>query len=466
MSGRGRFRVVSGRGKSRPQKHTVTPISTPQKAPALSAVVSTNRTIKLSTELLDEKHNTFQYNPQAASTSSVNSSPIVAVSPTYAAAVSRNLPRVPSPVLTGKTLVKLGFPVSPRVAIHLPSAPVLEESLVISPTSPVEQLLPLAVVSAPALPVLAETDEPVSPFSSESEFQYGFEPELEEAEPALAVGVYKKDVKSDPESKTAFLEAVVVQVNMLNEVCAPQQPFSWWQPWTWYRNGTRVWSKFSPIKLVSEDHRGVHEESSKCLRGTGDMYEVVVTGNDSHWNWMPARAKPEYKTVVSQQIFNQLSKRYTAEDMPSTVRTTNYVEHLASVSWPRDIVDVKDPVTDEIKKISFVGAGVSTLNLFTDVKYVSSAESRRVFPFGPGWQGLPDLYSLVIANPTCSLLLYQLRNIYQFIVSMTVWRAVVQSMVVSSVTWLTLLYLPHALAIPLQRSLGSYLGLPGHHLMN
>jgi hypothetical protein len=277
----------------------------------------------------------------------------------------------------------------------------------------------------------------------------------------LDVGVYSDEEKSDPEPKPIpFLQLVVVDVNHLNEVVAPQEPFSWWKPWTWYRNGTRVWSKFQRVKLAENSHRVIHEENTKCLRDDGDIHQVVVSGYDSHWEWMPARAKPEYKAVVSRTMFTQMCGRYSVDDIPEPERVDNYVVHVASVNWPRDIVDV----AGNVSKLNCVNCGKSTVTLFRDVKYSVAAESRLVFPFGPGWQGLPNLFSSVIANPTCAYLLFQLRGLLTYIGSMTVWRAVVQSILVSIVTWLALLYLPLTLGISLQRSLGSYTGLPGLHL--
>jgi hypothetical protein len=153
-------------------------------------------------------------------------------------------------------------------------------------------------------------------------------------EDQLIAGQYKSE-KADNNIDPGYEFCVSV-----NEYGVPvkEAPFQWWNPWTWFRQGTRRWSH-ARTASVSGNLRGVFEEEAKLLRENAHIMEYVVETTSPHWFFIEPTYRKE-SVMVSGQVTANATTRFS-DDTPEPERISKFLSHLYAINVGRSVIQLK-----------------------------------------------------------------------------------------------------------------------------
>lgn len=239
---------------------------------------------------------------------------------------------------------------------------------------------------------------------------------------------------------------------------ATQSPFTWWNPSTWYRLGTRRLDLMpEQVIPVSQLNRGANEEEMPCVRINGDLRNVMVVETEAHWAFWLSPRKRTYVRTISGTVAQMLLSQFQAR-VPSVERLLDVAARTRTIDVPR------------VPTVCHVGRKLRTLNLscvvdntchwVRDVK-IAACEGAGM-NFLPG-SGVWNLSNSDTASPMYLYLRSLPLSILRSLCSMAVWRLVAQSILASVVMWLAHVFLPVTLITQLAQSLGANIASSLHH---
>jgi hypothetical protein len=258
-------------------------------------------------------------------------------------------------------------------------------------------------------------------------------------EDELIADQYKND-KADNNIDPAYEFCVSV-----NEFGVPikEDPFQWWNPWTWFRQGSRRWSHARTI-TVKGNLRGVFEEEAKLLRENAHIMEYVVETTTPHWFFIEPKVQREF-VLVSGQVTANATTRFS-DDTPEPERISKFLSHLYAINVGRAVVQLQYDDTSEIVVRNMSSVIWTSAVLASDL--LVDGTSLRHF------QGSPHLGSTSTGTVSMMWAYLQSRivNATNWLFTNRVWSVVGQCILGFLVTSLMSHYLPQ-IAVMVIRSL-------------
>jgi hypothetical protein len=250
----------------------------------------------------------------------------------------------------------------------------------------------------------------------------------------LIAGQYKSE-KADNNIDPGYEFCVSV-----NEFGVPvkENPFRWWNPWTWFRQGTRRWSH-ARTATVNGNLRGVFEEEAKLLRENAHIMEYVVETTSPHWFFIEPTYQKE-SVLVSGQVTANATTRFS-DDTPDPDRISKFLSHLYAINVGRSVIQLKfddssDTVVRNMSSIIWTSAVLAS-DLLVD------GTALRHFQESPHLAGS----STGTVSTMWAYLQSRIVNAINWLFTNRVWSVVGQCILGFLVTSLMSHYLPQIAAI-------------------
>lgn len=214
--------------------------------------------------------------------------------------------------------------------------------------------------------------------------------------------------------------------------------FTWWNPFTWWRPFKKMYKRTGPeVKFEGTYHRGVHEDETKMLRLSADVFPFDVVVEKSHWVWQDPKRVVVKNYHVSGVMLNSLLDRFSTNGIPDLVSLESYAARVTGINCPRGIVQLED------------GRAVNLSNIYRNTCYVARdviaaglKKTSQLFRYGPAARGEDARYNSGTASAMSDYLHSLPVSLLRSLCSLSFWRTVAQSTLVWWFMSLAQLYLP------------------------
>jgi len=253
----------------------------------------------------------------------------------------------------------------------------------------------------------------------------------------LIAGQYKSE-KADNNIDPGYEFCVSV-----NEYGVPvkENPFQWWNPWTWFRHGTRRWSH-ARTATVKGNLRGVFEEEAKLLRENAHIMEYVVETTSPHWFFIEPTYQKE-SVLVSGQVTANATTRFS-DDTPDPERISKFLSHLYAINVGRSVIQLKFDDSSETVVRNMSSIVWTSAVLASDLLVDGTA--LRHFQESPRLAGT----SMGTVSTMWAYLQSRTVNVINWLFTNRVWSVVGQCILGFLVTSLMSHYLPQIAAIAIR----------------
>jgi len=244
----------------------------------------------------------------------------------------------------------------------------------------------------------------------------------------------------------------------LEPVVGSEMDYSFFDPRTWRRQGSRQWTVACEYTPVDKYTRLPQETESKCVRSDGQILSMIVSTKLCHMNWTDSKVTKRHLCISGVLASAMLHVEPTR--VPTYAVLDDFAKHNSSIAYPKAWTLLVD---SNGKKFSADLSNIvrNTIEYVRDMRAHALNTGDMLFQLAAVKQGsVPS--SSDTASPMWSLLSSIPLKVVQSVVQSPVFTVVGQCILASAVTAVIAVFLPQTMLTRIVSSMARSIGISGN----